>query len=114
MRKAMKGRNVFCCVGRSFCRIGDGGFCGRDGVDEPAGYRMDEYRAPVPATLQGRDGGDDTTQAEALWRDKKAVFFDVMPHDAEAGQSAGRNDMEGESPGRTFQAASGSPMSVTA
>lgn len=48
-------------------------------VAEPAGYRMEDYRAPVPATLKGATVVD-TAEAEKLWRDKKAVFFDVMPH----------------------------------
>ncbi len=47
-------------------------------VAEPAGYRMDEYRAPVPETLQGARVVT-TAEAEALWREKNAVFFDVMP-----------------------------------
>lgn len=47
-------------------------------VSEPAGYRKEEYRAPVPATLEGATVVD-TAVAEKLWRDKKAVFFDVMP-----------------------------------
>lgn len=49
------------------------------GVDEPAGYRLDEYRAPVPDTLRGATVAT-TEEAEALWRAKKAVFFDVMPN----------------------------------
>ncbi|MER9657141.1 PQQ-dependent catabolism-associated CXXCW motif protein [Mesorhizobium sp. M0152] len=49
------------------------------GVDEPAGYRLDEYRAPVPGTLRGATVAT-TEEAEALWRAKKAVFFDVMPN----------------------------------
>jgi len=49
------------------------------GVEEPAGYRMDDYRAPVPATLKGAKVVD-TAEAEALWRGKKAVFIDVMPY----------------------------------
>jgi len=48
------------------------------GIEEPAGYRMDDYRAPVPATLKGARVVD-TIEAEALWREKKAVFVDVMP-----------------------------------
>ena len=47
-------------------------------VEEPAGYRMDEYRAPVPDTLRGAKVVT-TEEAETLWREKKAVFFDVMP-----------------------------------
>ena len=49
------------------------------GVEEPAGYRMDEYKAPVPDTLQGAKVVD-TKEAETLWREKKAVFIDVMPN----------------------------------
>jgi PQQ-dependent catabolism-associated CXXCW motif protein len=49
------------------------------GVEEPAGYRMDEYRAPVPDTLKGAKVVS-TKEAEAVWREKKAVFIDVMPH----------------------------------
>ena len=48
------------------------------GVEEPAGYRMDDYRAPVPETLLGAKVVT-TSEAEALWRKKEAVFFDVMP-----------------------------------
>lgn len=45
---------------------------------EPTGYRLDEYRAPTPATLAGAKTLT-TKEAEALWRDKTAVFVDVMP-----------------------------------
>lgn len=45
---------------------------------EPAGYRLDDYRAPVPATLAGARVLT-TEQAAALWRDKAAVFVDVLP-----------------------------------
>ena len=49
-----------------------------EGVEEPADYRMEEYKAPVPDTLKGAKVIG-TKEAEALWREKKAVFFDVMP-----------------------------------
>src|SRR5881275_1237745 len=46
---------------------------------EPADYRTDNYRAPVPATLAGaRVLG--TEEAEAVWRAGRAVFIDVLPH----------------------------------
>jgi PQQ-dependent catabolism-associated CXXCW motif protein len=45
---------------------------------EPPGYRLDDYRAPVPATLAGARVLS-TEQAAALWRDKTAVFIDVLP-----------------------------------
>jgi PQQ-dependent catabolism-associated CXXCW motif protein len=46
---------------------------------EPLSYRMEDYRAPVPATLQGAKVVT-TDEAAALLTDKRAVFFDVMPH----------------------------------
>ena len=46
--------------------------------DEPAGYRMDDFRSPVPATLAGAVVVD-TAGAEALWRRGDVVFIDVMP-----------------------------------
>src|SRR5262245_19050564 len=45
---------------------------------EPPGYRTRDYRAPTPATLAGARVVT-TAEAEALWRDKTAVFIDVMP-----------------------------------
>lgn len=49
-------------------------------VPEPDGYRMDEFRAPTPATLKGARVID-TAEAERLWRAKSALFIDVMPRD---------------------------------
>lgn len=46
--------------------------------EEPAGYRLDAYRAPTPATLAGARVLS-TPQAEALWRAHAAVFIDVLP-----------------------------------
>ena len=45
---------------------------------EPDGYRMDAYRAPVPATLRGGQVIG-TEQAHALWQGKSAAFIDVLP-----------------------------------
>ena len=53
---------------------------GEQPVPEPAGYRMEEYRAPTPATLKGARVID-TAEAEQLWRAKAAIFVDVMPRD---------------------------------
>jgi len=47
-------------------------------VPEPDGYRMDDYRAPVPETLAGARVLT-TAEAEAIWRAKAAVFIDVLP-----------------------------------
>ncbi len=46
---------------------------------EPDGYRMEDFRAPVPATLRGARVTD-TDAAHALWERKGAIFIDVMPH----------------------------------
>jgi PQQ-dependent catabolism-associated CXXCW motif protein len=53
--------------------------CGRadDGPAEPQAYRMQDYRQPVPRTLQGARVVD-TDEAEVLWKEG-AVFVDVMP-----------------------------------
>jgi len=45
---------------------------------EPDGYRISDYRATVPATLNGRPALT-TEQAAALWRQGEAVFIDTLP-----------------------------------
>src|SRR5260370_6120166 len=47
-------------------------------VAEPPDYRTDDYRAPVPATVAG-GRAIATDAAERLWREKRAVFVDVLP-----------------------------------
>src|SRR3989442_4986130 len=47
-------------------------------VPEPDGYRTDDYRAPVPATLAGVRVLA-TAEAGAIWRAGTAVFIDVLP-----------------------------------
>lgn len=47
-------------------------------VEEPLGYRMDHYRAPVPGTLEDATVVD-TRAAHALWQAGEAVFVDVLP-----------------------------------
>ena len=47
-------------------------------VSEPAGYRLEKYRAATPTTLRG--GQVVTTQeAEKIWRSGSASFVDVLP-----------------------------------
>jgi PQQ-dependent catabolism-associated CXXCW motif protein len=55
-----------------------GGALAAGTVAEPDGYRMQDYRAPVPGTLHG---GTVITVAEArlLWEQHAAVFVDVLP-----------------------------------
>lgn len=51
---------------------------GEPAVPEPDSYRIDNYRAPVPATLTGArviDAGE----AEELWKAKAVLFIDVYP-----------------------------------
>ena len=47
-------------------------------VPEPDGYRTDNYRAAVPATLAGVRVVT-TAEAEAIWRAGTGVFIDVLP-----------------------------------
>jgi PQQ-dependent catabolism-associated CXXCW motif protein len=47
-------------------------------IPEPGGYRMDDYRAPTPATLTGARVLT-TPEAADLWRAGTVVFIDVMP-----------------------------------
>jgi PQQ-dependent catabolism-associated CXXCW motif protein len=45
---------------------------------EPEGYRMDDYRAPTPATVAGGVVLD-TEAAHQLWESGAAVWIDVLP-----------------------------------
>ena len=47
-------------------------------VSEPDDYRMENYRAPVPATLAGARVLT-TVEAEAIWRAQTGAFVDVLP-----------------------------------
>jgi PQQ-dependent catabolism-associated CXXCW motif protein len=49
-----------------------------DAPAEPSGYRMEDYRAPTPATLAGARVVT-TREAEQLWK-AGAAFVDVLPH----------------------------------
>ena len=46
-------------------------------VDEPHGYRLDDFRAHTPATLEGATVVT-TAEAERLWRAGSAAFVDVL------------------------------------
>ena len=45
---------------------------------EPEGYRTENYRSPVPATLSGARVLT-TEEALAIWRSMSGVFIDVLP-----------------------------------
>jgi PQQ-dependent catabolism-associated CXXCW motif protein len=47
-------------------------------VTEPTGYKMDDYRSPVPKTLSGAKVVT-ADEAEEIWKAKSAVFVDVFP-----------------------------------
>jgi PQQ-dependent catabolism-associated CXXCW motif protein len=47
-------------------------------VIEPESYRLEDYRAPTPATLRGAKVIG-TPEAEQLWRSHIASFIDVLP-----------------------------------
>ncbi len=47
-------------------------------IPEPSGYRMSDYRAAVPATLDGKPALS-VAEAHALWDKKAAAFVDVLP-----------------------------------
>jgi PQQ-dependent catabolism-associated CXXCW motif protein len=51
---------------------------GLERVPEPAGYRLNEYRAPTPATLAGARVLT-TAEARLYWMNG-AAFVDVLPH----------------------------------
>lgn len=60
----------------------------QDAVPEPDDYRIADYRAPVPATLRGARVLS-TAEAEAIWRDKRGSFVDVMPRPPKPNLPAG-------------------------
>jgi PQQ-dependent catabolism-associated CXXCW motif protein len=45
---------------------------------EPSSYRMDDYRSPTPATLQGATVLT-TEEARTHWQKHDALFIDVLP-----------------------------------
>ena len=61
-------------------------------ISEPDGYRTENYRAPVPATLSGARVLT-TAEAEAIWRAGNGGFHRRAAAPAKAAKSAGRHDM---------------------
>ncbi len=58
--------------------ISVGVFMSAHAVEQPAGYRMENYDAPVPDEAPGAITIPDET-AYALWRTGRVVIVDVMP-----------------------------------
>jgi PQQ-dependent catabolism-associated CXXCW motif protein len=50
----------------------------QDKPPEPDGYRHENFRTPVPATLAGARVLA-TSEAETIWRERTGVFIDVLP-----------------------------------
>ncbi|WP_342727813.1 PQQ-dependent catabolism-associated CXXCW motif protein [Bradyrhizobium sp. B097] len=50
----------------------------QDQPAEPEGYRTEDYRTAVPATLAGARVLT-TAEAAEIWRDKSGAFVDVLP-----------------------------------
>ncbi len=51
---------------------------GGEAPAEPSSYRMEDYRAPTPATLEGARVLT-TEQAHEIWQAGAAAFIDVLP-----------------------------------
>ncbi len=49
------------------------------GIEEPEGYRMDDYRTPVPATLRGATVVDAQQLHALIEREPDVVPIDVLP-----------------------------------
>ncbi|QRM57548.1 PQQ-dependent catabolism-associated CXXCW motif protein [Sinorhizobium sp. BG8] len=76
----MKGRNFVSGLLSILVLTWDGMVFAADVVPEPDGFRTENYRASIPATLKGATVIS-TEEASALWREKGALFVDVLPHD---------------------------------
>lgn len=73
-------RSWLFALGLALSALGPGaGSAFAEVVDEPDGYRMNDYRSPVPATLKGAKVVTDAAAAKALSGDKRVVFIDVYP-----------------------------------
>jgi PQQ-dependent catabolism-associated CXXCW motif protein len=70
---------VFGLIASLVVLLGAPAYGGEAPPREPDTYRLDDYRAPTPATLKGARVIT-TPQAEAIWKSGSAVFVDVMPH----------------------------------
>lgn len=63
---------------RGFLAVGLAILVGAAAPSEPSSYRMENYRAPTPDTLQGATVLH-TDEAHALWVNRQAAFIDVLP-----------------------------------
>src|SRR5271169_5707893 len=61
-----------CAVFGSFPALAD------EAPPEPDSYRVEEYRAPTPATLKGARVLT-TAETQEIWRGGAAAFIDVLP-----------------------------------
>ena len=84
-RRLRRRRHLCCCLVRRR----------RMRRPSPPDYRMDDYRAPTPATLHGATVLS-TDEAHAHWEQHDAVFIDVLPQLPRPAGSAGLDDLAGE------------------
>ncbi|MEM7057607.1 MAG: PQQ-dependent catabolism-associated CXXCW motif protein [Pseudomonadota bacterium] len=70
---------------------------------EPEDYRMDHYRAPVPATLEGAIVVHDA-DAHRLWKAGQTAFVDVLPRPPKPANLP-KNTIWREKPRRTIPGA---------
>jgi PQQ-dependent catabolism-associated CXXCW motif protein len=68
-------RSLFLCA---ILTLGAAASASSSAPPEPSGYRMDDYRSPVPASVEGRPALS-VTEAAALWRSGTALFIDTLP-----------------------------------
>jgi PQQ-dependent catabolism-associated CXXCW motif protein len=78
VRGGIRAAALFLCLAAAVAALAGASVAEEGAVAEPEGYRTDEYRMPVPRTLKGASviGAE---RAEALLKDKSAVFVDVYP-----------------------------------
>ena len=69
-------RRLGCAVVASFVLLAQAH--PQQNAPEPDGYRTENYRAPVPATLSNARVLT-TAEAEAIWRARTGIFVDVLP-----------------------------------
>jgi PQQ-dependent catabolism-associated CXXCW motif protein len=73
----MKARATFAALGLAFALASP--VVAQSAPPEPPSYRMADYQAPTPDTLNGKPALT-VEAAKALWSDPKIVFVDVLPH----------------------------------
>ena len=82
-------------------------------VPEPEGYRLENYRAPTPATLRGAKTIG-TQEAEKIWRRRQRILCRCAAATAAAAKACRRERCGATSRAPIFPAASGCPIPAMA